>query len=127
VALPVTDSNGVLLGIVTHDDVLDVVQEEATEDIQKIGAVGPLEDPYMDVRFIEMVKKRARWLIILFVGEMLTATAMGFFESEIARAVVLATSFPSSSPAEATADHRQQPSSSAPWRWGRSRSAPGGR
>jgi magnesium transporter len=89
-ALPVTDSNGVLLGIVTHDDVLDVAQEEATEDIHKIGAVEALEDPYMDVRFTEMVKKRARWLIVLFVGEMLTTTAMGFFEKEIARAVVLA-------------------------------------
>ncbi|HEX5043353.1 MAG TPA: magnesium transporter [Candidatus Polarisedimenticolaceae bacterium] len=89
-ALPVTDSNGVLLGIVTHDDVLDVAQEEATEDIHKIGAVEALEDPYMDVRFTEMVKKRARWLVILFLGEMLTATAMAFFEEEIARAVVLA-------------------------------------
>ena len=90
VALPVTDSNGVLLGIITHDDVLDVAQEEATEDIHKIGAVEALEDPYMDVRFTEMVKKRARWLVVLFVGEMLTASAMGFFEGEIARAVVLA-------------------------------------
>lgn len=90
VALPVTDSNGVLVGIVTHDDVLDVAQEEATEDIHKIGAVEALEEPYMDVRFTEMVKKRARWLVILFAGEMLTATAMGFFEAEIARAVVLA-------------------------------------
>jgi magnesium transporter len=90
VALPVTDSNGVLLGIITHDDVLDVAQEEATEDIHKIGAVGRLEDPYMDVRFAEMLKKRARWLVILFVGELLTATAMGFFEAEIASAVVLA-------------------------------------
>ena len=90
VALPVTDSNGVLLGIITHDDVLDVAQEEATEDIHKIGAVEALEDPYMDVAFTEMVKKRARWLVVLFVGEMLTASAMGFFEGEIARAVVLA-------------------------------------
>ena len=90
VALPVTDSSGVLLGIITHDDVLDVAQEEATEDIHKIGAVEALEDPYMDVRFTEMVKKRARWLVVLFVGEMLTASAMGFFEGEIARAVVLA-------------------------------------
>jgi magnesium transporter len=90
VALPVTDSNGVLLGIVTHDDVLDVAQEEATEDIHKIGAVEALEDPYMDVRFTQMVKKRARWLVVLFLGEMLTASAMGFFEGEIARAVVLA-------------------------------------
>lgn len=90
VALPVTDSDGILIGIVTVDDVLDVAEEEATEDIHKMGAVTALEYPYMDTPFLEMVKKRATWLVILFVGEMLTATAMGFFEDEIARAVVLA-------------------------------------
>ena len=90
VALPVTDSNGILIGIVTVDDVLDVAEEEATEDIHKMGAVTTLEYPYMDTPFFEMVKKRATWLVVLFIGEMLTATAMGFFEEEIAKAVVLA-------------------------------------
>jgi magnesium transporter len=90
VALPVTDSHGVLLGIVTHDDVLDVAEEEATEDIHKIGGTEALEEPYMDTSLPTLVQKRAKWLVVLFVGEMLTATAMGWFEDEIARAVVLA-------------------------------------
>jgi len=89
VALPVVDSNGILLGIVTVDDVLDVAEEEATEDFQKIGGMEALGEPYISVSFIEMVKKRAGWLVILFVSEMLTSTAMGFFENEISRAVVL--------------------------------------
>lgn len=89
-ALPVTDSDGVLVGIVTIDDVLDVAQEAATEDIQKIGGLEALDEPYMQIAFTRMVRKRASWLIILFVSEMLTATAMSFFEGEIQRAVVLA-------------------------------------
>ncbi|HEX7174062.1 MAG TPA: magnesium transporter [Pyrinomonadaceae bacterium] len=89
-ALPVTDSTGVLIGIVTVDDVLDVAEEEATEDIHKLGGVEALEDPYMQTGFASMVRKRAGWLIVLFIGEMGTATAMGYFEDEIARAVVLA-------------------------------------
>ncbi|MBA3248370.1 MAG: magnesium transporter [Pyrinomonadaceae bacterium] len=89
-ALPVTDTTGVLIGIVTIDDVLDVAEEAATEDIQKIGGVEALEEPYIQVAFARMVRKRALWLIVLFLGEMLTATAMGFFEDEIERAVVLA-------------------------------------
>ena len=89
-ALPVTDTNGVLIGIVTIDDILDVAQAEATEDIQKFGGMEALDEPYMQIAFIRMVRKRASWLVILFLGEMLTATAMGFFEGEIARAVVLA-------------------------------------
>src|SRR5439155_2776840 len=88
-ALPVVNSNGVLVGIVTIDDVLDVAEEEATEDIQKIGGLEALDEPYMQIAFGRMVKKRAGWLVLLFLGEMLTATAMGFFEGEIARAVVL--------------------------------------
>jgi magnesium transporter len=90
VALPVTDTGGALIGIVTIDDVLDVAEEEVTEDIHKMGAVTALEYPYMNTPFLEMVKKRATWLVILFVGEMLTATAMSFFEVQIAKAVVLA-------------------------------------
>jgi magnesium transporter len=89
-ALPVTDSEGVLIGIVTNDDILDVAEELATEDIQRIGGSEALDEPYMKIAFHQMVRKRASWLVILFLGEMLTATAMGFFEEEIKRAVVLA-------------------------------------
>lgn len=89
-ALPVTDSDGVLIGIVTSDDILDVAEELATEDIQMFGGSEALDEPYMKIAFLRMVRKRAGWLVILFLGEMLTATAMGFFEKEIERAVVLA-------------------------------------
>jgi magnesium transporter len=89
-ALPVTDTDGVLVGIVTIDDILEIAQEEATEDIQKIGGTEALDEPYMKISLFKMVKKRASWLVILFLGEMLTATAMGYFEHEIAKAVVLA-------------------------------------
>lgn len=89
-ALPVTDTTGVLLGIVTIDDVLKVAETEATKEIQKIGGSEALDEPYMSISFWRMVKKRAGWLVILFLGEMLTATAMGFFEGEIQKAVVLA-------------------------------------
>ncbi len=94
VALPVTDSEGVLIGIVTVDDIIDVVEKEATEDIQKMAAVETLDEPYIRISFFRMVKKRAGWLTVLFLGEMLTATAMGYFEHEIARAVVLALFIP---------------------------------
>jgi len=89
-ALPVTDTAGALIGIVTVDDVLDVAEAEATADIQRIGGSEALDAPYMEVAFTSMVRKRAGWLTALFLGEMLTATAMGFFEAEISRAVVLA-------------------------------------
>jgi magnesium transporter len=89
-ALPVIDSNGILVGIVTIDDMLDVAEKEATEDIQKLGGSAALDAPYLSIRFPQMIRKRAPWLVILFVSEMLTATAMGFFQDEIARAVVLA-------------------------------------
>jgi len=89
-ALPVTDTTGVLIGIVTIDDVLDVAEAQATKEIQKIGGSEAFEEPYMQIGFWRMVKKRGGWLVILFLGEMLTATAMGFFEREIERAVVLA-------------------------------------
>ncbi len=89
-ALPVTDSSGILIGIVTIDDVLDVAEAEATEDIQKIGGLEALNNPFMQIPLARMVRKRANWLVILFLGEMLTATAMGFFEAQIERAVVLA-------------------------------------
>jgi len=88
--MPVVDDRGRIKGVVSVDDIVDVVQEEATEDIQKIGAVETLEGPYLQVSLPRMIRKRAGWLAALFLGEMLTATAMGQFEAEIARAVVLA-------------------------------------
>jgi magnesium transporter len=90
VALPVVDAQGFLIGIVTVDDVLDVAEEEATEDIHKLGGTEALEEPYIDTTITDMVKKRGKWLVFLFIGEMLTASAMGFFENQISRAVVLA-------------------------------------
>ena len=88
--LPVVDARGGLVGIVTVDDILDVAEEEATEDIQKIGGMEHLDEPYMQISLGRLVRKRATWLIVLFLGEMLTATAMAQFEEEIAKAVVLA-------------------------------------
>ena len=93
-ALPVTDTAGVLIGIVTVDDVLDVAETEATRDIQRIGGSEALDEPYMEISFGKMIQKRAGWLTALFLGEMLTATAMGFFEAEISKAVVLALFIP---------------------------------
>ena len=90
VALPVVDNDGTLLGIVTVDDVLDVAEEESTEDFQKFGGTEGLDLSYTKTPLLELVKKRAGWLTILFFGEMLTASAMGFFEKEIEKAVVLA-------------------------------------
>ncbi|MGF6846765.1 magnesium transporter [Chitinophaga sp. W3I9] len=90
VALPVADDQGILLGIVTIDDMLWIANEEHTEDIQKIGGTEALDEPYLDMPLLKLVKKRVGWLVVLFIGEMLTATAMGFFEDEIAKAVVLA-------------------------------------
>lgn len=92
--LPVTDADGILLGIVTADDVLDVAEEEATEDIQKFGGMEALEEPYLRIPLAEMVRKRAGWLVVLFLGEMLTASVLGFFETELQRAVVLAMFLP---------------------------------
>ncbi len=89
VALPVIDTNGILVGIVTVDDVLDVAEEEDTEDIQKLGGVEALDEPYLDVSIKVMFTKRVSWLVVLFLSEMLTATAMGFFEGELKKAIVL--------------------------------------
>ena len=93
-ALPVVDSANVLVGIVTVDDMLDVAEEEATEDIQKIGGMEALDEPYTTIPLVRMVKKRATWLIILFLGEMLTATAMQGYNSEIEKAAILAMFLP---------------------------------
>ncbi len=89
-AIPVIDDQKRMKGIVTIDDIVDVVEEEATEDIQKIGGVEALDAPYLRISMGEMIRKRAGWLTILFIGELLTASAMGYFEKQIARAVVLA-------------------------------------
>ncbi|CAA9238801.1 MAG: Mg/Co/Ni transporter MgtE, CBS domain-containing [uncultured Chthoniobacterales bacterium] len=93
-ALPVTDSNGVLVGMVTIDDMLDVAEEEATEDIHKFGGMEALEEPYIRLPVWKVVSKRAPWLMILLLGEMLTATAMASYEEHIANAVVLAVFLP---------------------------------
>src|SRR5690242_9535020 len=77
-------------GVVTADNIVDVLNEEATEDIQKFGGMEALDLPYLQIGFWQMIRKRAGWLAVLFLGEMLTATAMGYFEDQIARAVVLA-------------------------------------
>ena len=93
-ALPVVDKKNVLIGIVTIDDVLRLAEEETTREIQKIGGSEALDEPYTQISFKNLIKKRAVWLIILFLGEMLTATAMGYFEGEINKAVVLALFIP---------------------------------
>lgn len=89
-AVPVVDEQGRMKGVITVDDIVDVVKEEATEDIQKLGGMAVLDAPYLQVDFTQMIKKRAGWLSALFLGEMLTATAMTQFEHEIEKAVVLA-------------------------------------
>ncbi|HEX5668520.1 MAG TPA: magnesium transporter [Chitinophagaceae bacterium] len=90
VALPVVNDNDILMGIVTIDDVLWVANEEFSEDMQKMGGTEALDEPYLEMPILKLFKKRVVWLIVLFVGEMLTATAMGYYEHEIAKAVVLA-------------------------------------
>lgn len=94
VALPVVDDNYVLLGIVTVDDILWIAHEEFTEDMHKIGGTEALDEPYLDMPILKLVKKRASWLIVLFLGEMLTATAMQHFEIELEKAVVLSLFIP---------------------------------
>jgi len=94
IALPVVDSRGVLLGIVTSDDVADVAEAEATEDIQKLGGMEALEDPYIATPILHLVRKRSTWLAVLFIGEMFTQTAMVGFEGELERAAILSTFVP---------------------------------
>ena len=93
-ALPVVDGAGVLVGIVTVDDVLDIVEREATEDIQMLGGMEALEEPYLQVPITTMVRKRVVWLVVLLFGGMLTAEAMTFYEDQLAQAVVLAIFLP---------------------------------
>lgn len=89
-ALPVVDDNNVLLGIITIDDILWVATEEFSEDMQKMGGTAALDEPYLEMPLLKLFRKRVGWMIVLFLGEMLTATAMGYFQDEIAKAVVLA-------------------------------------
>ncbi len=90
VALPVTDDNYKLLGIVTIDDMLWVANEEFSEDMQKMGGTEALTEPYLDTPLFKLLQKRVVWLIVLFLGELLTASVMGHFEGEISKAIVLA-------------------------------------
>lgn len=94
VVLPVVDPLGRLVGRITVDDVVDVRREEETEDVQKMGAMEALEEPYMNTSLFAMFKKRVGWMVLLFLGETLTATAMSFFEDQIAKAVILALFIP---------------------------------
>jgi magnesium transporter len=93
-AIPVVDEANHVLGIVTVDDVIDALVKEQTEDVQKFGGLEALDEPYMEIGLVQMIRKRAGWLCALFLGEMLTATAMGYFAREIERAVVLAIFLP---------------------------------
>jgi magnesium transporter len=93
-AIPVVDDNNVLLGIVTIDDILWVANEEFSEDMQKMGGTEALNEPYLDISIFKLFKKRITWLVVLFFGEMLTATAMGYFEGELAKVLILATFIP---------------------------------
>jgi len=90
VVLPVTNADNVLLGVLTVDDVLDAAEQRDTKQIQNFGGVEGLDYPYVKTAFFSLIKKRATWLVVLFVGEMFTATAMGYFDAEISKAVVLA-------------------------------------
>ncbi len=89
-ALPVVTESGMLVGIVTSDDIIDELEKRDTEDIQKFGGMDSLDMPYMNVDFFTLIKKRAGWLVVLFLGEMLTASAMSYYDEEIGKAVVLA-------------------------------------
>ena len=94
VAVPVVDENGLIQGVVTVDDVIDALVEEHTEDVQRFGGMEALDEPYTQIGFFSMIRKRAPWLAALFLSEMLTTTAMGHFQDELAKAVVLALFIP---------------------------------
>jgi magnesium transporter len=93
-AVPVIDANGVLKGIVTVDDIVDVVEEEATEDIQKLGGMEALDEPYMRTSFFSLIRKRGGWLLVLFFAQLLTATVISSFEDRISRITALAIFIP---------------------------------
>src|SRR4051812_9789473 len=90
VVLPVINDNNILMGVLTVDDVLDVAEARDTKEIHKFGGLESLDYPYVKTPFLSLIRKRAGWLIILFLSEMLTATAMGYFDAEISKVVVLA-------------------------------------
>jgi magnesium transporter len=94
VALPVVDETNKLVGVITVDDVIDVIQEEQTEDVQKLGGMEALDEPYMQIGFWTMIRKRAGWLSILFVGSLLTATAIEHFQLELSKALLLMSFIP---------------------------------
>jgi magnesium transporter len=94
VALPVVDNNNILMGIVTIDDILWVASEEFTEDIQKIGGTEALDEPYLETPFFKLIRKRVGWLIILFLSEMLTATAMAYYNDELGKVLILTNFLP---------------------------------
>jgi magnesium transporter len=94
VAIPVVSESGHIMGVITVDDVIDIIQEEQTEDVQKLGGMEALDEPYMQISFWRMIRKRAGWLCALFIGEMFTATALGYFQGTIDRATVLALFLP---------------------------------
>lgn len=94
IAVPVVSESGHLMGVVTVDDVIDAIQEEQTEDVQKLGGMEALEEPYMSIGFVDMIRKRVGWLSILFVGSLLTATAIGYFQGALSRAAVLISFIP---------------------------------
>ncbi len=93
-AIPVVTGEGQLVGIVTHDDIIDVVVQEATEDVYRMGAVGPMEENYLEADFVTVWRKRALWLACLFVAELFTFNALAFFEGAIAKLVVLSLFIP---------------------------------
>ncbi len=94
VALPVIDNKGIIIGIVTIDDILSYSSERATKNLQKVGGTSALDEPYMETPFLHLMRKRAQWLVLIFLGELLTASVLGYFEQEIADAVVLALFLP---------------------------------
>jgi magnesium transporter len=125
-ALPITDTAGMLIGIVTIDDILDVAETTATREIQRIGGSEALDEPYMRIAFGQMIRKRAGWLTALFLGEMLTATAMGSSRRRLLAPSCWRCSCRSSSRAAGTQALRRPRSSFVRWHWAKSRFAIGG-
>ncbi|MBA3889483.1 MAG: magnesium transporter [Gemmatimonadaceae bacterium] len=94
IAVPVVSESGHLMGVVTVDDVIDAIHEEQTEDVQKLGGMEALDEPYMSIGFVDMIKKRVGWLSVLFIGSLFTATVIGYFQEELSRADILTVFIP---------------------------------